>query len=115
MTRVNVTDLPAATTTIQARQDDQPVIDLVLGTDGVWAVAGPRPLHEIALDVRKCWATISYAAHPYLEVMASLSAVTDRYGHDDAEGIVLRFLGNARGWRGPDARRIKAELRELLS
>jgi hypothetical protein len=104
--------VPPETITITMTIDN--TIELELGSDGVWAVPGPRPLRDIALDIRKNWARINYAAAPYLEVMAGLDRITDRYGHDDAEGIVLRFLGNARSWRGPEARRIKQELRDLL-
>jgi hypothetical protein len=38
----------------------------------------------------------------------------DTYGHDSAEDIVLRFLCNATGWRGEDARGIKKELNDMV-
>ena len=33
----------------------------------------------------------------------------------DGRSIVLYFLANAQQWRGPDARRIKAELKSMLA
>ncbi|MEV6401084.1 hypothetical protein AB0M39_40980 [Streptomyces sp. NPDC051907] len=72
-----------------------------------------RPLHEIAADIRESWGNVTYSAVPYLVAMRELDKITDDYGHDSGEGIVRRFLGNARGWRGEKAKEIKAELRAL--
>lgn len=72
-----------------------------------------RPIHFIAADIRRDWKNVNYAAAPYLAAMAQLNSITDSYGHDNAKGIVLRFLGNASSWRGPVAKQIKAELRSL--
>jgi hypothetical protein len=75
-----------------------------------------RPLREIAKQITEDWgARVNYAAAPYLEAMGRLDQVTDRYGHDDAEGIVIRFLGNARSWRGEVATEVKAELKRILA
>jgi hypothetical protein len=46
--------------------------------------------------------------------MLSLSTIGDSYGCDDARGIVLYFLSNARTWKGETARRVKAELNAIL-
>lgn len=73
-----------------------------------------RPLSVIAADIRRHWPNVNYAAVPYLEAMADLDAITDNYIADSARSIVLYFLFNARTWRGPDAVRIKAELKALL-
>lgn len=73
-----------------------------------------RPLSVIAADIRRAWPNVNYAAVPYLEAMADLHAITDNYIADSARSIVLYFLFNARTWRGPDAVRIKAELKALL-
>lgn len=81
----------------------------------------PRPLHEIARDIRNNWRTkdgrpnINYAAAPYLDAMSQLGSITDTYGCDDAKSIVIYFLGNAQSWRGDAARRIKAELKKLYA
>ena len=46
--------------------------------------------------------------------MHSLRDVTDAYGYDDGRSIVMYFLANASTWRGETAKRVKAELKELL-
>jgi hypothetical protein len=79
-----------------------------------------RPLFTIAADIRKTWVnkkgdpSVNYAAVPYLEAMEMLNRITDSYFADDADSIVRYFLSNATSWRGPDARRIKAELKAML-
>jgi hypothetical protein len=75
----------------------------------------PRPIYEIAADVRRTWPKVNYAAKPYLDAMLDLDSIDDKYFMDDARDIVLRFIGNAGAWRGDDARRIKAELRAMLA
>jgi hypothetical protein len=47
--------------------------------------------------------------------MSSLFDISDSYGMDSADSIVRYFLVNAKTWRGDDARRIKAELKGMLS
>ena len=78
------------------------------------AEGGPRALYDIADDIRAHWPRVSPAAAPYLEAMGGLLSLADSFGLDDARGIVARFLGNAAGWRGDHARRIKGELRAML-
>jgi len=74
----------------------------------------PRPLFVIAQDVRDHWTNVYFGAEPYLRAMSRLNWLTDPYGADDGESIVLYFVeSNASGWRGEDARRIKAELRAM--
>ena len=73
-----------------------------------------RPLHAIARDITANWPNINYAAVPYLQAMRELNSVNDMYMFDSARSVVLYFLGNATTWRGPEARRIKAELKEML-
>lgn len=75
---------------------------------------GPRLLSDIAWEIIRLWANPKFSAVPYLRAMTRLNGMDDRDGADDARGIVRYFLGNAAGWRGDDARRIKAELREML-
>lgn len=74
----------------------------------------PRPLHEIARDIKRHWAAPNYAAKPYLEAMGKLTSITDTYYADNAKSIVLYFLANAASWRGEDARRVKAELNAIV-
>ena len=73
-----------------------------------------RPLYEIAREIRKAWTKVSPCAEPYLEAMQSLDSINDNYYYDSGKSIVLYFLGNAITWRGEDARRIKAELKEMV-
>ena len=72
-----------------------------------------RKLHVIAAEVRLDWKNVYFGAVPYLEAMATLSTIDQMYGADDARSIVLYFLANAQTWRGPVARRVKAELLDL--
>lgn len=73
-----------------------------------------RPLHVIADEIKRDWAKPYYGAVPYLDAMASLGDIDERYGCDSAESIVLHFLANSGTWRGQVARRIKKELTEIL-
>jgi hypothetical protein len=72
-----------------------------------------RPIHAIAREIRAEWTNPNFGAVPYLNAMGSISSIDDDYGLDSAKSVVLYFLSNAQTWRGPAARRIKAELREL--
>jgi hypothetical protein len=74
-----------------------------------------RPLHKIAMEIAGDWKKPYLGAVPYLEAMSRLRSVEDRYGMETGEGIVRYFLANAGGWRGPVARRVKAELKGMLS
>ena len=72
-----------------------------------------RPLYEIAREIRNDWKKVSYSAKPYLDAMASLGSIEDRYYYDSGNSVVLYFLANASSWRGENAKRIKAELRSM--
>ena len=61
-----------------------------------------RPIYEIATEIRETWA------------MHDLETINDRYGEESGRTIVSYFLSNAKTWRGEDARRIKAELKEMV-
>ena len=73
-----------------------------------------RPLNVIARDIRKSWKKLSYMAQPYVEAMEQGDKITDRYIMGDYVTVVMGFLANSSGFRGEDARRIKAELKEML-
>ena len=73
-----------------------------------------RPLSTIAREIRSTWPKVYFGAVPYLQAMAQLGSVDDKYGLDDARSIVNYFLANAGTWRGDDARRIKAELKAMV-
>ena len=73
-----------------------------------------RPLYAIAHEIRSTWDPVNWTALPYLRAMFDCELITDQYGSDSARSIVAYFLSNAATWRGPDAKRIKAELRSML-
>lgn len=68
---------------------------------------------EYAFDIYMDWKKIPRNASAYLDCMADLNTIDDKYGHDSAREIVLRFLCNASQWKGENARRIKKELNAL--
>lgn len=75
-----------------------------------------RTFKEIAMEIRQKWANISPYAHPYLDAMLDIDS-TDKnapYYYDSAKSVVLYFLANAQGFRGNDAKRVKAELRRMI-
>ena len=73
-----------------------------------------RPLHKIAFEIGTNWDNVYFGAEPYLAAMFSLTSMNDMYGMDSADMIVRYFLGNATTWRGETARRIKAELKDMI-
>lgn len=72
-----------------------------------------RKLYEIAAEIRKDWVKPNFAAVPYLEAMASLQDIGDKYGADSGRSIVAYFLANAGQWRGEVAKRVKLELKAI--
>jgi hypothetical protein len=74
----------------------------------------PRPLSVIARDIRAHWPKVYFGAVPYLQAMATLNSINDKFYEDDARSIVNYFLANAGTWRGEDAKRIKAELKSMV-
>lgn len=78
----------------------------------------PRPLHEIAAEIRADYASkgkpVYYAAEPYVSAMARLDKITDTYAADSADSIVRYALANLTYWRGETAKRVKAELKAML-
>lgn len=73
-----------------------------------------RPLHEIAADIKANWKNVYFGATPYLDALTALDSINDKFFEDDAKEIVIYLLSNMSYWRGDDARRIKAELKELI-
>lgn len=73
-----------------------------------------RPLYQIAKEIKKNWPKVDYAAKPYLEAMSELDSIDDTYIAESADSIVQYFLSNAGSWKGPEAARLKAELKALL-
>lgn len=75
----------------------------------------PRPLYQIAKEIRKDWPKPYFGAVPYLDAMSQMGSINENYGYDDGRSIVLYFLSNAQTWRGETARRIKKELNGMLA
>jgi hypothetical protein len=73
-----------------------------------------RKIHEVAAEIKQKWTKPYFGAVPYLDAMLFLSDKNSNYGLDSATSIVLYFLGNANAFRGEDARRLKAELKQII-
>jgi hypothetical protein len=78
-----------------------------------------RPLYEIADEITSEWklngkSNISPYAKPYLEAMRCLETVNQSYCCESGRSVVLYFLSNAQSFRGEAAKRIKAELKQML-
>jgi hypothetical protein len=69
----------------------------------------PRSLSTIASEIRRNWKNVNYGAKPYLDAMSQLDSI-----NDTGYSVVAYFLSNATGWKGEDAKRIKAELKTLM-
>jgi hypothetical protein len=75
---------------------------------------GPRSISTLAWEVQRTWKNVNYAAKPYLVAMFTMTSIDDPVGHDSGRSVVSYFLANASAFRGPDARRIKVELKAML-
>lgn len=75
-----------------------------------------RTFQQIAKDIKSTWLNVYFGAVPYLEVMLTLdtSDPNAMYFYDTAGDIVRYFLANAQTFRGADAKRLKAELKNLV-
>lgn len=73
-----------------------------------------RPLHIIAAEIRQTWPNVYFGAVPYLDALSTIDAITDAFYAEDGKTQVAYFLANAGTWRGPDAKRIKNELRAMV-
>jgi len=74
-----------------------------------------RPIYEIAREINNVWSNVYFGAVPYLNAMFSLISINDKYGLDPASEILQYFLANATSFRGEKARRIKAELMQIVA
>jgi len=73
-----------------------------------------RPLYEIAADIQKNYPKMYFGAVPYVDTLKKLDKITDYYHADSAVTLVHYLIGNLMYWRGPEAKRIKAELKALV-
>jgi hypothetical protein len=74
-----------------------------------------RNLNEIAREISSDWQKPYFGAVPYLSAMRGLTDIKDSYCYDSGESVVRYFLANASTWRGDVARRVKAELKSMLT
>ena len=74
----------------------------------------PRSIKDIAADIRNHWRPVHASAEEYVAAMEKLHKATDRYGADSAVAVLAYFQGAAATWKGPDAQRIKDEIKSLL-
>ena len=72
-----------------------------------------RLILEVARDIRAQWPNVNYAAQPYLDAMLRMTTIDKPYGQDDAQSVIVYFLGNATMFRGEHARRLKQELKDI--
>lgn len=73
-----------------------------------------RTIQNIAEDIMREWEKPYFGAVPYLHAMLTLSGKNDLFGYDTASEIVLRFLANASSFRGPIAKQLKTELKNII-
>lgn len=74
-----------------------------------------RKISDIAAEIRADWKAPYFGAVPYLDAMGALTSIDDSYFLDSGRSIVRYFLANAGTWRGETARRVKAELKAMVS
>ena len=72
----------------------------------------PRPLKEIAKDVRSDWISIHPEAEPFLAAMERLDQI--RADRNADVKVLAKFRWAARKWRGPVAKQIKSEIDLIL-
>ncbi len=75
-----------------------------------------RTFRQIAKDIKSTWLNVYFGAVPYLEALLTLDTTDSNalYGIETAGNIARYFLANAQTFRGADARRLKAELKQML-
>lgn len=77
--------------------------------------AKERAIEEIAREIEADWIVMknwgARRALAFMKTMESLDAPVGPY--PDGYAVIKSFLCNAVGWRGPAARRIKKELRQI--
>lgn len=80
-----------------------------------------RTLAEIATEIVRDYEVkgkpVYYAAAPYVQAMRLMptSSLGGKFYEDDAEGLVIRLLGNLSTWRGETATRVKTELKAAVN
>ena len=75
-----------------------------------------RTFAEIAKEIKSVWKKPYFGAVPYLDALENINS-TDKHTEflfEEAKDIVVYLLANMTTFRGPDAKRIKAELKEMI-
>ena len=70
----------------------------------------PRPIYEIAAEIRREWKNVYFGAVPYLDALMSMTSGSDAYGLDPGYSIINYFFANASTFRGARAKELKYEL-----
>ena len=70
-------------------------------------------ISSIAAFIKKdCKGKEPFGAVPYVDAMACMNTVDDKYGLDDGKSIVNYALCNLQTWKGENARNVKNELKK---
>ena len=75
-----------------------------------------RTFSQIVKEIRKVWKNIYFGAEPYLQALSQVHSSDKNapYLFETAKDQVVYLLANMTTFRGEDARRIKAELKEMI-
>lgn len=75
-----------------------------------------RTFSEIAAEIKKLWPKPYFGAVPYIQALYKCDTIDPKsYFYFDETGMIINYLlANMQTFRGPDARRIKAELKNML-
>lgn len=75
-----------------------------------------RTFSEVAREIRAKWSKPYFGAVPYLDTLEQVhtSDKNAPYMVEQVKDIVLYLLCNMATFRGADARRLKAELKEMI-
>jgi hypothetical protein len=78
-----------------------------------------RLVSDIAKEIDRVWAKPYFGAKPYIEAMHTMhwpaepeNAKCHMYGVESCDMVLIYALSNMATFRGEDARRIKAELKQ---
>ena len=84
-----------------------------------------RPLWLIGMDIREAALAYKrekgkapswlYYSEDYLNALLTLNTIDEMYYADTAESVVRYLLSNLNTWRGEQARKIKEELKSMLT
>ena len=70
---------------------------------------------EIGDEINRLWTKPYFGAVPYIQALRACSDWKSNYIADTVKSVALYFLSNAQTWRGSDAKRIKAEIKQAIT